>query len=85
MRFKVVILMIAIILFTIFVTQNTLVIPVDIYFWRVEMSVIVLISICALIGIMIGFAVVKLFDRPKEKPMVNLHEGPENKGIKHIR
>jgi len=57
--------MVIIILFTIFVTQNTLVIPVDIFFWRVEMSVIVLISLCTFIGIMIGFILVKIFDRQK--------------------
>jgi len=65
MRAKVIFLMVIIILFTIFVTQNTLVIPVDIFFWRVEMSVIVLISLCTFIGIMIGFILVKIFDRQK--------------------
>jgi uncharacterized integral membrane protein len=85
MRLKIIVLMLVIILFTTFVTQNTLVIPVDIFFWRVQMSVIVLISLCALIGIMIGFAVVKIFDRPKKKPGEVNKENPENKEIKHIR
>jgi len=64
MKAKITILMVIIVLFTIFVTQNTLVIPVAIFFWQVQMSVIVLISICTLIGVLIGFIFVKIFDRP---------------------
>jgi uncharacterized integral membrane protein len=85
MRVKIVILLVLIILFTIFVTQNTLVIPVDIFFWRVEMSVIVLISLCTLIGVLMGFAVVKIFDHPKEKPADENKEDSTNKALKHIR
>jgi uncharacterized integral membrane protein len=86
MRAKIVILMIIIILFTIFVTQNTLVIPVDIFFWRVEMSVIVLISLCTLVGIMIGFFVIKIFDRPKEDEKTEQPETPDkDNGLRHIR
>ena len=67
MKAKIIFLMVIIVFFTIFVTQNTLVIPVNIFFWHVEMSVIVLISISSLIGIILGFIFVKLFDtQPKE-------------------
>ena len=67
MRAKIIILMILVILFTIFVSQNTAVIMVKAYFWKFEMSTIVLISITGFVGIILGFIIAKIFDRPKIK------------------
>ena len=45
MKAKIIILMILIVLFTIFVSQNTEVVTVKAYFWQFKMSIIVLISL----------------------------------------
>lgn len=68
MRAKIVILMVLIVLFTIFVTQNTEVILVQVFFWQFHMSTIVLISITGLVGIIAGLIIAKLFDKPKAEP-----------------
>jgi uncharacterized integral membrane protein len=72
MKTKVIILMIIIILFTVFVSQNTNIIPVNVLLWKFEMSTIVLISITFLVGLIIGFILVSMFSVPKKK------EKPEN-------
>lgn len=68
MRAKIVILMVLIVFFTIFVTQNTEVILVQVFFWQFHMSTIVLISITGLVGIIAGLIIAKLFDKPKAEP-----------------
>lgn len=64
MKTKIIILMILIVLFTIFVSQNTEVVTVKAYFWQFQMSIIVLISLIGLLGVILGFIVARLFDRP---------------------
>ncbi|HEY6907207.1 MAG TPA: LapA family protein [Ignavibacteriaceae bacterium] len=64
MKAKIIILMILIVLFTVFVSQNTEVITIDAFFWQFRMSTIVLISLVGLLGVVIGFIIAKLFDRP---------------------
>lgn len=64
MKAKIIILMILIVLFTIFVSQNTEVVTVKAYFWQFKMSIIVLISLIGLLGVIAGFIIAKLFDRP---------------------
>lgn len=59
--------MILVVLFTIFVSQNTLVIPVNIFFWKVEMSVIVLMSLSVLVGVILGFIFLKIFEHKEKK------------------
>lgn len=58
--------MIIIVLFTIFVTQNTEVIPINFLFWTVELSKIVIISLTGLLGLIMGFIIAHLFDKPKK-------------------
>jgi uncharacterized integral membrane protein len=72
MKTKVIILMIIIILFTVFVSQNTDIVPINVLLWKLEMSTIVLISITFLVGVIIGFILVSMFSVPKKK------EKPEN-------
>jgi len=76
MKTKVIILTIIIILFTIFVSQNTDIIPLNVLFWKFEMSTIVVISITFLIGLIIGFILVSMFTVPKKKkkPENNISE-----------
>lgn len=71
MKAKIIILMVLIVLFIIFVTQNTLVIPINIFFWSVQMSVIVLMSLCALMGVVVGFILLRIFDKPAKKNVKN--------------
>jgi uncharacterized integral membrane protein len=67
MKAKVIILFILIVLFTIFVSQNTKVITVKAYFWEFPMSIIVLISLTGLIGVIFGFIIAKFFDKSEDK------------------
>jgi uncharacterized integral membrane protein len=70
MRTKVIVLMVIIVLFTIFVTQNTEVITVKAFFWKFDMSLIVLMTLACLLGAMAGFILLKIFtvsDKKKDK------------------
>jgi uncharacterized integral membrane protein len=71
MKAKIIILMIIIILFTVFVSQNTNIIPLNVLFWKFEMSTIVVISISFLIGLITGFILVSMFSGPKKKEQSN--------------
>lgn len=71
MKTKVIILLILIVLFTIFVSQNTHIIDIKFLFWAVSMSAIVLISLMMLIGVIAGFIIAKMFDRPS-KPQISI-------------
>jgi len=63
MKAKVVILLILVVLFAIFVLQNTQIVKIDFLFWSVAMSAIVLISLMMLIGLIAGFIIAKMFSR----------------------
>lgn len=71
MKTKVIILLILIVLFTIFVSQNTRIVQIDFLVWSVAMSAIVLISLMMLVGVIAGFIIAKLFDRPS-KPQISI-------------
>ena len=79
MKAKIIILMVLVVLFTIFVSQNTEVIPVNIYFWQVQMSVIVLMSLSGLTGIILGFILLKIFEHNEKK-----RTGENEKTVKSI-
>ncbi len=67
MKTKIILLMILIVLFTVFVSQNTDIIPINIFFWKFELSTIVVISISFLVGMLLGFIISSLFSIPKKK------------------
>jgi uncharacterized integral membrane protein len=71
MKAKIIILLILVVLFTIFVSQNTRIVQIDFLVWSVAMSAIVLISLMMLVGVIAGFIIAKLFDRPS-KPQVSI-------------
>ena len=71
MKVKIIILLVLIVLFTIFVSQNTRIVQIDFLFWSIAMSAIVLISLMMLIGVIVGFIVAKIFDRPP-KPQISI-------------
>lgn len=71
MKAKIIILLILIVLFTIFVSQNTHIIQIDFLAWSIAMSAIVLISLMMLIGVIAGFIIAKMLDRPS-KPQISI-------------
>ena len=85
MKAKIIILMILVILFTIFVSQNTEVVTVKAYFWQFQMSIIVLISLIGLLGVIFGFIIAKVFDRPQSGKKDELpYEKPDKEADNEI-
>ena len=79
MRTKVILLLIIIVLFTIFVTQNTEVITVNAFFWNFEMSLIVLMTLSCLLGAVAGFILLKVFnfsDKREDKKEIPASSNP---------
>lgn len=70
MKAKIIILMILIVLFTIFVSQNTGVVTVNAIFWQLQMSLIVLMVILGFVGVIVGFIIAKFSDKPTKKKVV---------------
>ncbi len=75
MKFKIIVVMLLVILFTIFVSQNTELIQITIFLWKFQIPTIVLISITLALGIILGFFVEAIFDLKKNKenksPIIN--------------
>ncbi len=67
MKFKILFIMLLVVLFTVFVSENTAIIPVNIFFWKVELSTIVVISISFLTGMILGFVIISLFSSSKKE------------------
>ncbi len=66
MKAKVIIFMILIVLFTFFVSQNTEVVDINAFFWKFQMSKIVLISLTGLVGLILGFILASIFNKQKK-------------------
>lgn len=60
MKAKTIIILILIILFAIILIQNTQIVTVQLFFWKLSMSRIILISLLMLVGFIIGFLVAKV-------------------------
>ncbi len=60
MKAKTIIILILIALFVIILIQNTQVLTVQLFFWEVSMSRIILICLLMLVGFIIGFLVAKV-------------------------
>ncbi len=67
MKTKIIVLMVLIIIFTIFVSQNTNIIPINALFWQYQMSTIVLICLVFLVGLIAGFMIARIFNTPSKK------------------
>lgn len=67
MKIKITILMVVIIIFTIFVSQNTEIIPINALFWQYRISTIVLICLVFLLGLIAGFIIARMFNAPSKK------------------
>ena len=80
MKTKIFFVMLLIVLFTIFVTQNTEIVEINVFFWKIEMSRIVLISISCFIGVIIGLLVSTLFGGDKKE--TEIAEKPDDENVK---
>lgn len=62
---KTIAIVVVVVLFLIFLFQNTTVMTLRLYFWEVSMSQIILVPLILLVGFACGFAVGKLTGRKK--------------------
>ncbi|MDO8550790.1 MAG: lipopolysaccharide assembly protein LapA domain-containing protein [Ignavibacteria bacterium] len=68
MRVKLIFLMILIILFTIFVVQNTEPVDMTVFFWRIEqLPKIILLTVILVIGIISGILISAFINRKKKE------------------
>ena len=65
MKSKTIFIFIVIVLLGIILIQNTQIITIQLFFWKLSMSRIILISLLVIIGFIVGFLVAKLESRPK--------------------
>jgi uncharacterized integral membrane protein len=79
MQPKLILVLGLIILLIIFVSQNTGIAQLKFLFWTFEMSVIILISLILLVGIILGFIISKVFDRPVIKENIPKETDPKEK------
>ncbi|UCF71233.1 MAG: LapA family protein [candidate division WOR-3 bacterium] len=71
MKVKGIIIIVLIILAVILIAQNTEVVPVQILFWQILMSRIVLIALMLVLGFGIGFILAKVTGRKRSPPKEN--------------
>jgi putative membrane protein len=72
MKAKTIILLILIALFVIILIQNTQVVTIQLFFWKLSMSRIILICMLMLIGFIVGFLVAKIGRKgPKEQKEID--------------
>jgi uncharacterized integral membrane protein len=65
MKPKVVIILILLVLSLIFVIQNTTVVEVQLFFWKISMARIIMLSFLLLVGFIIGYLVAKFSEERK--------------------
>ena len=79
MKAKVIILMVLIVLLTIFVSQNTEQVPINAFFWKLEIPKIVLISLTGLTGVILGLILASIFDKQKKTEKIKKEAAKEMK------
>ena len=79
MKAKVIIFMILIVLFTFFVSQNTEIVEINAFFWKFQMSKIVLISLTGLVGLILGFILASIFNKQKRTEKIKKEASKEDK------
>lgn len=68
MKPKNIIILIVVLLFLIVILQNTQVVTLRLFFWKITMSRIILLALTSLIGFALGYAVGGISaNRPKDK------------------
>ena len=66
MKTKLLILLAVIILFLIFLIQNTQVVTLHLYFWKISMSQIILLPLTLIIGFLLGYVVATFMKKDRE-------------------
>jgi uncharacterized integral membrane protein len=79
MKAKVIVFMILIVLFTFFVSQNTEIVEINAFFWKFQMSKIVLISLTGLVGLILGFILASIFNKQKKTEKIKKETAKEMK------
>ena len=64
---KTIAIVVVVVLFLIFLFQNTSAVTLRLYFWEVSLSQIILVPLILLVGFACGFAVGKLTGRKKQE------------------
>jgi uncharacterized integral membrane protein len=68
MKAKTIVVLVLVALFVIILIENTQVVSLRLFFWKISMSQIILIPLTMLIGFVVGFLVAKVTgDHRKEK------------------
>ncbi|GAB4289561.1 MAG: hypothetical protein Kow0098_07620 [Ignavibacteriaceae bacterium] len=71
MNLKIITLLILILLFTIFVSQNTESVPISFLAWQWELPKIILITVTGLLGVVIGLITSNLLAKKEKKVSEN--------------
>ncbi|MDR3611237.1 MAG: LapA family protein [Ignavibacteriaceae bacterium] len=61
MKTKIILFMIIVVLFTIFIAQNTHPVNINVFFWQFNVSSIILIILTGFVGVLIGLLLGSLF------------------------
>jgi uncharacterized integral membrane protein len=70
MRFKIIVLLLLIVLFTIFVVQNTEPVSMQLFFWHIaELPKIILLTVTLVVGIVLGFILSAVMNKKKKLPL----------------
>jgi uncharacterized integral membrane protein len=67
MKAKTIVILVIVALFVIILIQNTQVVTLRLFFWKVGMSQIILIPLTIVIGLVIGFIVAKITGNHRNK------------------
>ena len=82
MKAKIIILMILVIFLTIFISQNANDFPIKVLFWEFQVPGIILILLTGLLGIVIGFIIALIFNKPSDKKIEPAKNTIEPKDLK---
>jgi len=70
MKPKLIALIILVLLFLIFLMQNTEVVTLRLYFWKISMSQIILIPLVLIIGFVCGFVADNIIKKKKKNRLI---------------
>ncbi len=84
MKAKIIIVMILIIFFTIFISQNSGDFQISVLFWKFQIPGIIMILLTGVLGIVIGFILALIFMKPAEKKIEPAKNISEQKDIKQV-
>ncbi len=82
MKARIFIILMLIVLFTIFVTQNTQAVDINVFFWNFSSSAIIIIVITGVVGVIIGLILASIFKSSKKNKSKDDKSLQENFGKK---